>query len=142
MSQPYHEINLFIVIINPPIKVNMLINSTTAELLPVKTIDGTVYVDPYQIVWLDADSKHTLIYLKGETEFIRSIWSISVLKKMLPQDMFFKCHRSHIINLRYLKKLEKNCRSVKLADNYIVPISEDNISEFLQRTNPYFHQKV
>lgn len=110
-------------------------------LIPLKTIDEIVYADPVRIIRLEAAGKHTNIYVKNDEKIIRSILPISVIETMLPSAFFFKCHRSHIIGLRHLQKLDKCERKIYLADNNSVTISRDLVSEFLQRTDPTYRKE-
>jgi two-component system, LytTR family, response regulator len=105
-------------------------------LLPIKTVDGIVFIDTSQIIWLDADGKNTLIYVNNETKAIRSVLPFNVIEELLSPSLFFKCHRSHIINLQHLKKFEKATHKIQLINNHIVTISEEHISEFLHFTDP------
>jgi DNA-binding LytR/AlgR family response regulator len=112
--------------------------SSSAGLLPVKTIDGIVFVDFSAIIRFEADGKRTLVYIKNESNAVRSILSISIIEEMLPHAFFFKCHRSHIIGLRHLKKFVRDERKIQLTDNHCIPISEDRICDFLKYADPTY----
>jgi DNA-binding LytR/AlgR family response regulator len=104
-------------------------------LLPIKTINCILFIDFAEVVWVKAARKYSFVCIKGQQDVIRSIVPFSAMEKMLPTSYFFKCHRSCIINLMHLKKLDKYNRKIHLADDQCVIISEILIKDFLQRTN-------
>ncbi len=117
-------------------------NHSSLGLMQVKTIEGFTYIDFFQIIRCEADCKHTLIYCKDQPGAIRSVSSLSAIEAQLPDDFFFKCHRSQIINLRHLQKFAKFDRIIHLNDNQSATISEDRIGEFLKRTaNPFYGKR-
>lgn len=109
----------------------------TANVLPAKTINGIVYLDFSKIIRLEADCKHSLLFIKDQDKHIRSILPFGTMEEMLPQRFFFKCHRSHIFNLLHLKEFNKPNRKIYLSDNHVVSISEDRISEFIKLTDKF-----
>jgi len=109
-------------------------NLTSYGLMSVKTIEGFTYVDFSQIIRYKADCKHTLIYCKDRPGAIRSVSSLSDIEMQLPDEFFFKCHRSQIINLLHLQTFAKFDRIIHLDDNQSATISEDRLGEFLKRT--------
>ena len=115
-------------------------NNSTG-LLPLKTVDSILYIDFAHIIWVKAARKHTLVCIKGQQEVIRCILPFSIMEEMLPASYFFKCHRSCIINLMHLKKLDKYNRKIHLTDDQWVIISEILIKEFLLRTNAVILKK-
>ncbi len=111
------------------------------KLMSIKTICGFEYVKFTEIIRLEADCKHTLFFCKNRIEHIRSMLSLHENEEKLPAELFFKCHRSHIINLKYLHVFVKADREVHLTNGYIVVISEDRVAEFLLRTEPVTKKK-
>jgi len=116
-------------------------DNNSTGLLPLKTVDSILYIDFANIIWVKAARKHTLVCIKGQQEVIRCILPFSIMEEMLPDSYFFKCHRSCIINLMHLKKLDKYNRKIHLTDDQWVIISEILIKEFLLRTNAVIVKK-
>lgn len=53
------------------------------------------------------------------------------IQEKLPQELFAQCHRSYIINLLYIRCIEK--AGITMSNNAIIPISRSYQKEFLER---------
>lgn len=61
--------------------------------------------------------------------------TISEMEKLLPERRFFRCHRSYIVNMDYIKRFEK--REVFLKNDARIPVSRDRFKE-MERAFSYF----
>jgi two-component system LytT family response regulator len=86
------------------------------------------------ICYCEANEHEVFIYTDEDQYKLNS--SISEFYKKLPQDKFFKCHRSYIVNLDKIKEIIpwfNNTYMLKLEGlNAEVPVSRHNISIFKQ----------
>ena len=92
---------------------------TKIDVVPVETIVKIEAQDDYVEIHT-ADKK----YLKNDT--------MNYLEKVLPAKTFSRVHRSHIINLNHIEKIEKYGKEsyvVKLKDGSIVNVSKSRIKE-------------
>lgn len=112
-----------------------------AGILPIKTINCILFINFSEVIWVKAARKYSFVCIKGQQDPIHSVLSFSAMEEMLPASYFFKCHRSCIINLLHLKKLDKNNRRIHLSDDQCVTISEMLIKDFLHRTNADINKK-
>lgn len=84
---------------------------------------------PYEdILWLEADSNYTFIYTKND-KFTYS----TVLKRFedkLPNDIFFRIHRSYIVNLNSITGFEGNM--LRINDKKI-PVNKANRDAVFKR---------
>lgn len=112
-----------------------------AGILPIKTINCILFINFSEVIWVKAARKYSLVCIKGQQDLIHSVLSFSAMEEMLPASYFFKCHRSCIINLLHLKKLDKYNRRIHLSDEQCVTISEMLIKDFLHRTNADINKK-
>jgi len=110
-------------------------NRPTDDFLTVRTNKGIESLAFSDIIYFKADRKHTIIYLTDPKKPQRVLLTISSLEDSLPTDLFFMSHRSYIINMEHRKLLGKD-HKILLTDGHYVPISEERIPEYLQRTNP------
>ena len=110
------------------------------RLVPVKTINGYMYIDYKQIILCEAKGKQTRIYTVEQPLGIHFESALAEIEKLLPAPLFFRCHRSRIINLGYLSEFTRYDRTIQLVEKIKVVISEDRIPEFLRRTNPMMRQ--
>lgn len=87
-------------------------------------------VDLESVCCIKADGRYSKLFTDSENYFCNL--SISDLDKRLDPRLFFRVHRSHIINLRYAKSFEKvddHCFIVMdHQDGLKIPISRNKVS--------------
>ncbi len=105
----------------------------TNIILPVR--DGYVFVKVDDIIRCEADSNYTRLHLAGgEKQLISK--TLKEIEAQLPLRKFFRIHKSHIINITYLKKYTKgDGGSVTLTDNTELDVSRRNREDFLKLFN-------
>jgi two-component system, LytTR family, response regulator len=85
------------------------------------------------IVRLEADNNYTFVYLRDEPRIVASR-PIKEFENKLDSWWFFRLHKSHIINLYYLKEyLSEDGGCALMGDAKRVPISRLKTDEFLFR---------
>jgi two-component system LytT family response regulator len=99
--------------------------------------DKMIVIDIEDIYYCNAKERETLVYTKENEYIVNS--SISEFEKNLPNDKFFKCHRSFIVNLSKIKEIIpwfNSTYNLKLKDiNKDVPVSRSKIKEFKKLMN-------
>lgn len=99
--------------------------------------DKMIVVDIEDIYYCQAKERETLVYTKENEYSVNS--SISEFEKSLPDDKFFKCHRSFIVNLSKIKEIIpwfNSTYNLKLKNiNVDVPVSRSKIKEFKKLMN-------
>jgi two-component system, LytTR family, response regulator len=78
------------------------------------------------ICFIEAKGSYSKIYFleNGREQQIVMCHSISEYEELLPKDIFFRVHKSYLINCRYLQKVTKDhyvC--VEINDTYNIPVS-------------------
>ena len=81
------------------------------------------------IVRCEGWDKYTNIFLK-DGEKILSTCNIGKYWKSLEQHGFFHCHKSHIINKKFVRTYDKK-GNITMDDNTLVPLARRRKSEFL-----------
>ncbi|WP_410513212.1 LytTR family DNA-binding domain-containing protein [Paenibacillus sp. BR2-3] len=93
-----------------------------------------IVVDTDDIYYASAQEKTTSVMTKSE-EYSMGL-SISDFHSRLPQDRFFRCHRSYIVNLSKIKEIIpwfNNTYLLRLSDlDFEVPVSRSRVKEFRQ----------
>ncbi|CAM4298624.1 DNA-binding response regulator [Saccharibacillus endophyticus] len=96
--------------------------------------DKIIVVDADDIYYASAQEKTTLVYTRKE-EYTMHM-SISDFQANLPQDKFFRCHRSYTVNLSKIREIVpwfNNTYLLRLRDvNAEVPVSRSKAKEFRQ----------
>jgi len=86
------------------------------------------------IVYIKAMGSYSKIFyqLNGEEKNILMSRSISEYEDLLPKDMFFRIHRSYLVNCDHVQKLTKEeIPSIVLTDKAILPIGRRRFSELV-----------
>jgi len=101
------------------------------------TTEGFEVIDPKEIVYLATvkNQSYTEFYLHNDTKVVVTK-GIGEVEKMLPQKYFYKIHRSYILNLSYVKKVNRirgNCYLETQNKDYVVPISRDKAKNLRER---------
>jgi two-component system LytT family response regulator len=75
-----------------------------ADRILVKTRDALVLLNTRDIDWIEAQDKYVRIHAGTEAHTMRE--TISSLEARLDPDRFVRIHRSHLVNIDRIKKLE------------------------------------
>lgn len=118
--------------------INALLNAGTFsvdnEKISVPTRDGYVLIRNKDIVRLEASDSYTYIFLEDGRRFMSSK-NIKVYEDKLNKKVFYRTHKSHIINTMF--HLEAFSRTdgnfAILSDKSTVPVSRRKLPEFLER---------
>jgi len=94
----------------------------------VPTQKGVSFIPQDEVLHLEGYEGYTKIHLINSTTIISS-YNLGKFEKLL-NAKFFKCHKSHIINLEKVRHFE-NEGYVVLENAYRVPISKTNKKAFL-----------
>lgn len=86
------------------------------------------------IVYIKAMGSYSKIFYQtnGEEKNILMSRSISEYEDLMPKDMFFRSHRSYLVNCDYVQKLTKEeIPSIVLTDKTVLPIGRRRFSELV-----------
>ncbi|HLP12903.1 MAG TPA: LytTR family DNA-binding domain-containing protein [Flavobacteriales bacterium] len=93
--------------------------------------DGYEFVNNTDIIYCEADLKYTKIFT-NKNERIVSSKNLGEFEELLQGDIFFRCHKSFIINLNYVKKFLKTDSQVIMTNDKLIDISVRKKDEFLK----------
>jgi two-component system LytT family response regulator len=68
--------------------------------------NGSLFVDPDEIVWCEASGSYTIIHFHNKKDEVVSV-SMKEVEQILSNLSFFRVSRSAIINLRYLTRVDR-----------------------------------
>ncbi len=122
---------------SPPDLARMLMryaNLRDTDRTNIPTSDGFIMVKSAEVIRLEANESYTRIYLSNGEKHLSSK-NIRVFEEMLNPDIFFRTHKSHIVNMLYhLKGFSRQDGNVALLSNGDrIPVSRRKLSEFLDR---------
>jgi len=101
----------------------------TRKKLIFNTVEGFEIVAPDEIVYLETvkGQSYTEIHLTDGSQIIVTK-NIGEIASSLPADDFFKLHRSYIINLNFVKKVNRilgRCYLQSQSQEFVIPISRE-----------------
>ncbi|RPK28322.1 LytR/AlgR family response regulator transcription factor [Paenibacillus xylanexedens] len=109
-------------------------NSHTDRRINLLRNDNIIVTDTADIYYAEAQEKVTKVYTKNG-EFTMPV-SISDFHSRLPEDTFFRCHRSYVVNLSQIREIVpwfNNTYLLRLRDlEAEVPVSRGKVKEFRQ----------
>ena len=105
-----------------------ILNKDT-QLLPIPNANGIDFILVEDIVRLEAQRNYTLIVCEDGKKFTSSK-NIKHHEELLDRSMFFRVHKSHIINLKYLKSID-NEGVIKMRNDQTVPLAKRVRKEFI-----------
>jgi len=108
------------------------------EKTSIPTKDGLVIVNNQDIVHLEASESYTTIYLVDGKKYLSSK-NIKVFEENLNPNIFFRTHKSHIINFaHHLKEFNRSLGNLAVMSNgKQIPVSRRKLTEFLSKINTF-----
>lgn len=112
-------------------KENRVISTQLTESIFLKE-ENTYQKIPFEnVLWVNAHNRKVIINTKNG-EQIEQNNSLEMIYKSLPAHLFFKTHRSYIVNLTKIDAVNKN---FVLIGEHFIPISDIKYKEFVSRIN-------
>ncbi len=98
---------------------------------------GFKIVREKDIMYLEADNNLTLLYFKDGSTYLDSK-TIKVFEEMLSKNEFLRIHKSHIINLNYLKEYNNlQGSSVFMEDGKELTVSRARLNTLIERVKKF-----
>jgi two-component system, LytTR family, response regulator len=108
---------------------NLVPGKTQKLAVPVK--NGLEFLAPEEIIRLEADGTYTYIFSIRE-KFTASK-NIKEYENLLVEQNFFRSHKSHLINLRHVKRFNSvEGNFVQMSDGSIAEVSRRKKEEFIE----------
>ncbi|MEO6668345.1 MAG: LytTR family DNA-binding domain-containing protein [Ferruginibacter sp.] len=100
--------------------------------LAIPTLDGLLFYDLSEVIHLEANSNYTFIHFANKTKILTSK-TLKDFEEMLPEDIFFRTHHSHLVNLNYIKRYIKgDGGQIELQNGTYVDVSRRKKEEFMK----------
>jgi two-component system LytT family response regulator len=111
---------------------NMKTEASGRKKIGIPTLDGIVFEQIDDIIFLESDNTYTTIFFKNKRKEITSK-SLGELEELLPQKIFCRIHKSYVININYIKKYYKGRGgNVIMEDGTSIEVSVRKKDEFLR----------
>jgi DNA-binding LytR/AlgR family response regulator len=102
--------------------------------IPVSTANGIRLIDPSEIIYVKAENVYSRIYT-AEGDFFCDL-SLGVIEEGLPSRQFTRIHRSYMINIGKVDKIDRDTQSLAVimaGDKARLPVSRSRAKKFLQQ---------
>lgn len=115
-----------------------VIEPKAIDRISIPTRDGYIILKNEEILHLEASDNYTMIYLKNGKRHLSSK-NIKVYEQNLDKDVFYRIHKSHIINVKdHLKEFSRSEGNVAiLSTGKLVPVSRRKLTDFLNFINTF-----
>lgn len=123
-----HTVNKLLSIKNKNYKVEIF-HETDKLVLPAAHGFDLLSFD--ELIRLEADGCYTKVVVKGGKNKMVSR-TLKDFEDALPKDLFFRIHKSHLVNLKYIKEFSNlSGNHVTMTDGSKVEISRRKVPEFI-----------
>lgn len=99
--------------------------------LAIPTADGMEYLNPREIIRIEADRSYSWFYVTGGRKILVSK-HLKEFQDLLGDRYFFRSHNSHLINLKFVRKfIRKEGGYIEMTDGSEIPVSRNKKDLFL-----------
>ena len=129
---PFFQIHIY------PLFVDKLLQQHRLKEVPHKRIlvrdRGNIYIIPTEdIIYIEAQDDYVCIYTANKSSLKND--TLANMEKMLDPQKFYRIHRSYILNIDYLNKIEpytKDSRIAILNNGKTLPVSRSGYSRLVK----------
>ena len=102
------------------------------KIIEVAVKDGIIFIKPNDLIRIEASGSYTVFYLDNNIKHMSSK-NMKYFETFLDPSLFFRCHKSHIINLKKVIKLvSNNGFFAQMNDGSLVELSRKSKDVFLE----------
>ncbi len=110
---------------------NLKNQPSDCDLLGIPTMEGFEFISIKEIIRCEGLQKCTRVITKDRSDIISS-YNLGEFRKLLEPLGFYSPHKSHLINLNYIRKYHKE-GNIMLVNNSFVPVAKRKKQEFLNQ---------
>jgi len=114
---------------------NMASLTREAKKIVLKTQNTVHILNITEVIRCEADRNYTKFLLSNGKSMLVS-GSLKEYDDMLSADGFFRAHHSHLVNLSFISRVEKQNSELVMKDNSIIPLAtrkKDTLLELLEK---------
>lgn len=103
------------------------------QKLALPSQEGYVFVMLTDIIRCESKSGYTTFYMKDDAKLLSSR-NIKEYESMLPADIFFRIHNSHIVNLNFIRRYHRGRGGLlEMEDGALIEVATRRKEELLAR---------
>ena len=108
------------------------LNDGGIHMIALSTLKGVTFVDIDSILYCESDNSYTNIFTVEAKKYVISK-NLSYYEGILPSNLFFKCHKSFIVNTNHIENLVKSDGGyIVMKDGKSIAIARSRKKEFYQ----------
>ena len=112
---------------------NLEVSKPSLQKVALPTLEGLVFVNFKDLVWLEAKGSYTSIYFVNKQKITVSR-TLREFEEILPVDSFSRIHQSYIINHNFIKKYNRGRGgTIEMDDGTVIEVSLRKKDEFLAK---------
>lgn len=92
--------------------------------------DGLLFIEINDLIMLEADGSYTHVYLKNGSKILVSKKLKFFEDLLIQRPAFFRPHRSHLININFIKRYIRGEGTILMDNQATVSLSRDRKQEF------------
>jgi two-component system LytT family response regulator len=107
------------------------LKSALPTRLAIPTAEGMEYLNPKDIIRIEADRSYSWFFITGNRKILVSK-NLKEFQDLLSDRYFFRSHNSHLINLKYVRKyIRRDGGYIEMQDGAQIPVSRNRKDLFL-----------
>ena len=106
------------------------LQSPNIQKIAIPVSDGVVFVKVDNISHITADGSYAILFMQDNKKMVVSKKLKYFEEILADKPSFYRVHRSHLINLKFIKKFNRQQGKVELENSFEIPVSRDNKSNF------------
>lgn len=114
-----------------------VLETRKARRIALSSAEGYVFYELEEIVRLESSGGYTTFHVAdGQRTTVAK--TIKEYEEILPEDMFYRVHQSHIVSLQYVRKfLKADNGQALMSDGYKVPVARRKKDRFIELLTKY-----
>jgi two-component system LytT family response regulator len=102
---------------------------TSTRRFLLNTTSAVKLINHSQIIYIEADDNYSKIFLEDNSEYLLSK-TLRIVEEELNNEMFFRSHRTYLINLLFVKEICKGSEMYLLLKNGAkIPLARRRLCE-------------
>ncbi len=113
------------------------LRTASPSRLAIPTSDGMEYLNPKDIIRIEADRSYSWFYLTGDRKILVSK-HLKEFQELLSDRYFFRSHNSHLINMKFVRKfIRREGGYIEMTDGSLVPVSRNKKDIFIEHMSRF-----
>jgi two-component system LytT family response regulator len=101
------------------------------QKIAIPTVHGYSFIDISQLLLLEGDGKYSRLTTFSGQQYT-STKNLGEFESILPDDTFYRCHKSWVVNLRYVDRFDKSSNKLFMQGNRVAEVSSRKRDEFMK----------